>query len=112
MGDMNINFLDTRNPNTKALKSLMQTYGLQQVVKEPTRYSKNNNPTLIDLIFTNCDKIADKGTKNLNLSDHELVFVTKKKLKNTKCEQVHGKVNQSTKISKYLFIAIYCAIIE
>ena len=85
MGDMNINFLDTRNPNTKALKSLMQTYGLLQVVQEPTRYSKNNNPTLIDLIFTNCDKIADKGTKNLNLSDHELVFVTKKKLKNTKC---------------------------
>ena len=35
--------------------------------------------SLIDQIFTNCDDTKTSGVKNWNISDHELVYVTRKK---------------------------------
>ena len=37
---------------------------------------------MIDLILTNSDYVANSGTLNLSLSDHQATFVTRKKLKN------------------------------
>ena len=46
---------------------------------KPTRYSLLRD-TCLDLIFTNSDYIANSRVCNLNLSDHELVFFTRKKI--------------------------------
>ena len=79
MGDFNINILKKTSDDSKDLLNLMLCFGFKQYVNEPTRYGNNNNNTCIDLIFTNCDHISNSGTLNLNYSDHQAVFITKKK---------------------------------
>ena len=43
MGDLNIDILEKKNPNTKKLLELIKTFGLRQLIKTPTRYSKDKN---------------------------------------------------------------------
>ena len=49
---------------------------LKQQIQLPTR-----GDHCIDLIYLNCDYIATSGVMPLLLSDHELIFVTRKKSK-------------------------------
>ena len=51
----------------------------QQHAQIIARFGRNN--TCIDLIFTNSDHVYESGTLNLNYSDHQAIFVTKKKNK-------------------------------
>ena len=76
---------DTLYPHSKDILSLMTSFGMKQKNWETTRYSSQIN-TCIDLIFTNCDYISNSGTLDLNISDHQAIFVTKKKqaVKNNK----------------------------
>ena len=88
MGDFNIDILDTeiRNTDTTKLLDTTQQYGLQQLIKSPTRYTAIKN-TCIDLCFRNSDIINDAGVADINLSDHQIIVFTRKKLKikTTKC---------------------------
>ena len=74
MGDFNINYLDKTDVNTKLLIQMEMNTGLKQQIKDPTR-----GANVIDLIYTNSQDVADSGVMNLNISDHDLIFVTKKK---------------------------------
>ena len=49
--------------------------GFRQIIDKPT--CKGN---CIDLIFTNSNDIANSGVLDINLSDHDLVFATNKKM--------------------------------
>ena len=84
MGDFNTNMLKTRDPDTKRLKSLMESHGLNQLINTPTRISPSCPASLTDLIFTNSDKVSQSGTLNANVSDHEIIYVTKKHKKAVK----------------------------
>ena len=50
---------------------------LKQIINETTRFSRQSN-SMTDLIGT------ARGTKHLNISDHELIFVTRKMLPKVK----------------------------
>ena len=78
LGDYNIDFLKPRDPNTKLLKWIEQSTGLKQQIKFPTRYCTINS--CIDLIFTNCQKINKVQIHNLNISDHQMISITRKHL--------------------------------
>ena len=80
MGDINIDMLDKKNISTKNLVELIKPFGLRQLIKTPTRYSKDKN-SLLDVIFTNSDFISRCGVSDVNLSDHQLVLTTRKKIK-------------------------------
>ena len=87
IGDLNINYGDLSNTNRNLLKHL--TYfeaftGMKQLINHPIRFGQI--ASTIDLILTNSDTIATSGVIPINLSDHEVVFVTSKKYKtqNTK----------------------------
>ena len=86
MGDFNIDMLDKKSPTTKKLLDLIKPFGLRQLIKHPTRYSKDKNSSL-DQIFTNSDFISNCGVCDINLSDHQMILTTQKKLKifKTKC---------------------------
>ena len=56
----------------------MKTLGLKQLISQPTRID-HNSKTCIDLTFTNCDYLSNNGTFSLNISDHEMVYCTKKR---------------------------------
>ena len=79
LGDFNINYADNRNPARKNLKDLESLTGLKQLITETTRFARNGS--IIDLIYTNSDGMMNAGTLNLNVSDHEAIFVTRKKAK-------------------------------
>ena len=75
-----LTILTPKQINTKGLKALLKKHGFDQIIKEPTRFSSTKNSCL-DLIGTNSDNIAYSGVCNVNISDHELVFFTRKKIK-------------------------------
>ena len=84
MGDFNID-LTQENHKTRKWKHLMNTFGLTQTVKEPTRVTKNS-ATLIDHVYTsslNTVEEIDTSVAKITISDHFAVVVTLKKAKNT-----------------------------
>ena len=82
LGDFNINYLAENDWHKRLLTQLESLTGLKQMIKHPTRLQN-----CIDLILTNCNDIANTGVLPLNISDHDLVFATRKKA-NIKREQI------------------------
>ena len=83
IGDFNIDILEKKNEKAKKFLDNMKQFGLKQLIKEPTRYSSDKNSG-IDLIFTNSDIILRSGVSNVNLSDHQMILLTRKKAKTLK----------------------------
>ena len=95
LGDLNINLyhngstLGEENKNiikgankvsseTKKYLEFCKTFGLKQLIKSPTRVTPNTS-TLIDHILTNTnEKITQCGLTNIELSDHQMIFCTRK----------------------------------
>ena len=93
LGDFNINLLqnnkfvlkgnqprDGKNLNSPLLpkyKKLCQTFSLKEIIQEPTRV-KAPLP-LLDHILTNSGwKVSQKGVIDEGLSDHQLIYCTRK----------------------------------
>ena len=76
IGDFNIDFLNPTSPGYRDIKWFEQRVGLQQLIKIPTRYSTVN--TCIDLIFSNCKYVMRTGVADVNISDHQAIFITRK----------------------------------
>ena len=74
MGDFNLNYHNPNDPKTKQLMDFEQVTGLKQLIIKPTR-----GPNCIDLLFTNSNDIADADVYPINISDHDMIYVTKKK---------------------------------
>ena len=90
LGDLNINLNYTGRcvPNgVKKYREFCALHGLTQLVKLPTRITKNTS-TILDHILTNSTyKISQVGTMDIGLSDHQLIYCTRKKFK----EKTHTK---------------------
>ena len=80
MGDINIDTLDKKKGVSAEWRETIKTLGLEQVIREATRYSQQKS-SCIDTIITNCTNCSSAGVIDMNLSDHEAVFVVKKKIK-------------------------------
>ena len=76
MGDLNINHMDGNNTDCRTLQGNLNTLGLRQQIQEPTRITFNTS-TLLDVIYTDSDKITDKSVLQTSISDHFLVSVTR-----------------------------------
>ena len=79
LGDFNINYQESNTPDKKNLKNFESLTGLKQLIDKPTRYAVNNST--IDLILTNSSFVTASGVLELNCSDHEAIYVTRKKPK-------------------------------
>ena len=94
LGDFNINLLvndkfvlkenqslDFRNINCPLMskyKELCQTFSLKEIIQEPTRITSTTS-FLLDHILTNAGwKISQKGVIDVGLSDHQLIYCTRK----------------------------------
>ena len=79
LGDLNCDFLPSSiTHSTYALKNIFDIYGLKQLITLPTRITSTSH-TLIDLCITNsCDKVINSGVLHLGISDHYLVYMTRK----------------------------------
>ena len=77
LGDINVDLMpDTTLANAVKLKHIYDIYGLEQLITEPTRVTRNSS-TLIDLCITNSPpKITKCGVVQLAISDHALIYMT------------------------------------
>ena len=74
MGDLNCNLMED-NSKTKHLVQIYDTYGMTQIIKDPTR-TTSDTQTLIDHIVTNRPKnIAEGGVIPCGISDHDLIYI-------------------------------------
>ena len=78
LGDFNINY-KTNNKSKHLLDNLIKSRGLKQKISELTRLGENSS--IIDLIITDSNHAHTSGTRNWGISDHELIYVTRKKIK-------------------------------
>ena len=76
LGDFNVNYLDNRTADYKCLHRFEMLTSLKQYIQQPTRKDH-----CIDLVYSNCDYVSNSGVWNILLSDHELIFITRKKPK-------------------------------
>ena len=105
LGDFNLNlqYSERCTPNgIKRYREFCAVHGLKQLIKSPTRITKNTS-TILDHILTNSeDKIFQKGTIDTGLSDHQLIYCTRKKCR----EKTHNKTNIKYRSLKYYTPAI------
>ena len=96
LGDLNFNMLVQEK--SAPLTELCDIFNLTNIVKEPTCFPKNSNPSLVDVILTNNQKTFN-GTRicDTGLSDvHRLVACV---MKNTVKQTRNGK-NHVSKLQK------------
>ena len=76
LGDLNVDFL--KPSDNKAIKSTLLENGFTQVIREPTRITKDSK-TLIDIIATNRPStIAASKVVPSSISDHDLIACKRK----------------------------------
>ncbi len=75
---------NSRDAKCKAYNGLLKSYHLKQHIVEPTRVTESSR-TIIDHICSNREDLyCTFGVLDCGISDHSLVFTTRKKAKNKK----------------------------
>ena len=80
LGDINVDYKKKTSPSYKKLKFFTQSNGLTQHISNTTRNTSKGN-SLLDLVITNSKYVSSSGTLNHFISDHQPIFVVKKKKK-------------------------------
>ena len=83
LGDFNINYRSKKADDSKKLISWHSKMGYSQLIKEHTRVS-GNSKSMIDLIITDIEHCMTSGVINLHISDHQPVYLIKKKIRHTR----------------------------
>ena len=87
LGDFNIDYKNMKSPNYKKIKFFERANALEQLISTTTRNTKTSS-SLLDIAFTNVKYIKQSGALDSFLSDHQPIFLLKKKMKSTeKSEQ-------------------------
>ena len=82
LGDFNIDYKNKSSPKFKKIKFFERANALEQMICTTTRNSKTSS-TILDMVFTNMKYIKEAGTLDSFLSDHQPIFLLKKKVKTT-----------------------------
>ena len=86
------------------IKIFVSSQGLHQLITEPTRISENTS-TLLDHILTNSiEKTSQSGIIDVGLSDHQLIFCTRKVVKNKSGKHKTIKIRSMKRYSQDLFL--------
>jgi hypothetical protein len=100
MGDFNIDQL-----KTSTFKRSIETLGLEQTIKGPTRITKDSS-TLIDHIYVSVPELySSSGVVPIGLSDHHLVYLFRKKNKQgVRNEHVYMKYRDQKRFDENEFL--------
>ena len=78
MGDMNIDYNNSKLLKKLKIKNFETKFGLKQLINEYTRVTPTTSTT-IDWVFTSTEYISKQGVINYNISDHLPTFLVRKK---------------------------------
>ena len=99
-GDFNID-LKIKDNMTKMLLDTMKICNLCKKINVSTRLCGKKS-TILDHIYTNSNNIIGQGTGMINISDHLLVYITRKKLCNKQRKiYIEGRKLNSAKIPEF-----------
>ena len=107
LGDTNCDLSDANSPcHVKYIKDIYATYGLKQLIKEPTRVTVQLS-TLIDHIAVSItDNIVESGVLKITLiSDHYLVYAVRKFQGGIKCQHKFIRTRQMKNFSEEAFLS-------
>ena len=106
LGDLNIN-LNNKNDSSngiKRYKEFCSLHGLKQIIEAPTR-TTDRSSSLVDHILTNSfSKISQQGVLDLGLSDHQLIYCTRKTTRTKIHEYTYVKIRTLKNYTKQLFL--------
>ena len=107
LGDLNINLIhkssDTSN-GIKRYKEFCSHHGLKQIINSPTRVTDKSS-SLLDHILTNSfPKISQHGVLDLGLSDHQLIYCTRKATRTKIHKHTFIKIRTFKNYAKQLFL--------
>lgn len=77
-GDFNIAYNMPDSTEHKRLKIFERKYNLTQLIKTPTRCTSNTR-NILDLMLTTSNYIISSGSEEVNISDHQPVWLIRKK---------------------------------
>ena len=105
-GDFNVNYVENESTNTRNLKSLLGSFDLRMIVKEPTRISRFSK-TVIDYVCTNFleEDYYDVSVLPSGLSDHEAVLLTTSLNFTSKKPVKHGRIYSRSNFRKFILKA-------
>ena len=110
LGDININLLcdEQKIPmGIKKYREFCALQGLTQIIKNTTRITEKSS-SLLDHILTNSkEKISQSGILDIGISDHQLIFCTRKTLRPKTGEQTFIKIRHLKNYSKINYSKIY-----
>ena len=82
LGDFNINTLKMKTYGLlKKYLDMLGLFHLKNLINEPTRITSTSSSAIDHIICNNSNKICQSGTINIGLSDHFLIFCTRKVVK-------------------------------
>ena len=81
LGDFNVDYKNQKSPNYKAIKFFERSHAFDQNINTTTRNTKTSS-SLLDVAFTSMKFVTAAGTLDSFLSDHQPIFILKKKEKN------------------------------
>ena len=107
LGDLNINLLfqGRQIPNgIRSYREFCAHHGLKQLINVPTRITKHSS-TLLDHILTNTkEKNSQSGIIDVGLSDHQMIYCTRKVLKPKSNKKTYIKIRSLKHYTKELLL--------
>ena len=83
MGDMNVNYKNQLSAEFKKLNFFIKANCMSQVITNTTRNS-DKTKSLLDVVLTNSNYVSAAGTLDHFISDHQPIFVVKKKQRDSR----------------------------
>ena len=78
IGDTNCDLLTPSYNHTKRLKTLMNNFGLTQIIKEPTRITVSTQTLIDHIIINRSEFILHSGVIRCGISDHDSIYMVKR----------------------------------
>lgn len=78
LGDFNINFKHRGSSLLKKYESMLNMYGLSQIIEFAIRSVKNSSSLLDHILCNSTDHVCQSGTLNTGLSDNAAIYCTRK----------------------------------
>ena len=96
--------------HTKRLKDLYQSFGLTQLISEPTRETENTSTLIDHIAVSNTNNIVESGVVKTAISDHYVVYSVRKYQGAIKNNHKHIHTRQLKNFNKEAFLADLAAV--
>ena len=106
LGDTNCDLSDANSPcHVKSIKDIYATYGLKQLIKEPTRVTVQSSTLIDHIAVSDTDNIVESGVLKITLSDHYLVYAVRKFQGGVKRQHKFIRTRQMKNFSEEAFLS-------